>query len=711
MITMKKLCIAVLLLTITPGKIPAQTKAIDSIKYLISNSKADTSKIILINKIAILEMDINPKSALEYSSQALSLSEKLGWKNGQAETRNNMGVIYTRLGDPGAALKNYQEALFLNRQLENKSAEAKNIANIGLAYGDLAEYDKSLEYSKQALEMYRNQGNKTGEARCLTNLGYVYSKLSDIPKALDYDQQALKINREINNLKSVALNLGNIGLVYRDAGKTDQAMKYFLEAIEISKKTGNRYNEAMNLTNIGMMNTEYHNYTAALDYLNKALLIHQELGSKRFEAVTLGNIAAAYYKMNDYDKSIEYYEKALKLGKEVGDRERIGELLVNAGGVLLSKNKIQNGIAYENQAIAISKEIKAPAIEENAWLNLYQLYEKSGRPAEALDAYKKYIDLKDKLQNVDKEKEFTRKEMQYAFDIKEAQNKAVQEKKDLQTRTTIETRSFERNIFLAGMALAAIIAVFMIVISRRLNKLNKQLVAEKEKSDQLSNLKDKLFSIISHDLRSPLINISSVLELIRNDDLPEDSKQKSLELLDNTVQQNLQMLDNLLHWASSQINGVAINKRDVNIDNLIDENIQMIKGSALKKNIQLSVDYDPGMKGYADLSMMKIILRNLLSNAIKFTPEGGEIEITTRHVDQQVEITVKDTGVGMEKDFVNGLFTTAIGQTKPGTNNENGFGLGLRLCKEFVEKNEGQFVIESVPGSGSSFSFTIPRGV
>ena len=266
-----------------------------------------------------------------------------------------------------------------------------------------------------------------------------------------------------------------------------------------------------------------------------------------------------------------------------------------------------------------------------------------------------------------------------------------------------------------GILLVLAFALFMFYYQSRFRKLNHlltrkndEITIEKEKTEKLSLLKDKLFSIISHDLRSPLVYSTSLLELIGSGNLePDKLKRYGTELADE-LRQTIQLFDNLLNWAASQLKGMDINPEKLRVAELVNDNIQMVKSILEKKNILLTSNIEVNSYVLADKNMANLVLRNLLSNAIKFTPGSGKISIEAIREDKMIKLTVTDTGTGIEEDIKNVLFSGDINQSIRGTNQEQGFGIGLKLCTEFVIKNGGEMKVESTLGIGSSFSFTLP---
>lgn len=249
-----------------------------------------------------------------------------------------------------------------------------------------------------------------------------------------------------------------------------------------------------------------------------------------------------------------------------------------------------------------------------------------------------------------------------------------------------------------------------------LNDITKRVEAEqalRERESQLKQLnttKDKLFSIIAHDLRSPFNGILGFSELLikNNKDFELAESEKYLEIINSSAKNTLVLLDNLLHWAKTQTGQINYNPEKVNLVSIIKEVLEISTSIAEIKNITLNYIQSNVTEVYADVNMLKIVLLNLISNAIKFTNPNGEIEVSAIQNQNNIEITVSDNGVGMNEETLNELFKIGKTVITNGTAAEKGSGLGLVLCEEFVEKQGGTIWVESKLGKGSDFKFTIP---
>jgi signal transduction histidine kinase len=251
-----------------------------------------------------------------------------------------------------------------------------------------------------------------------------------------------------------------------------------------------------------------------------------------------------------------------------------------------------------------------------------------------------------------------------------------------------------------------------------LKETNEQLQAQKQqleeserKLKETNTTKDKMFSIISHDLKSPFTSIFGFSDLLIKNFREYDDKQieSFLNNINLTSKHTLILLDNLLDWAGFQSNRITIKKENIDFQLVIDEVIALLSFTAKIKGITLNVHVPNNIVVYTDLNMLQTILRNLISNAIKFTRVGGKIDIVVIQNNNQLEISVIDNGVGISEDVQNKLFQADINYTSSGTLKEKGSGLGLMLCKESVEKLGGKISFMSELGKGSKFKFTIPE--
>jgi signal transduction histidine kinase len=233
------------------------------------------------------------------------------------------------------------------------------------------------------------------------------------------------------------------------------------------------------------------------------------------------------------------------------------------------------------------------------------------------------------------------------------------------------------------------------------------LQQQKEELAELNTFKNKLFSIISHDLKSPMYALRNLFQNMHQYNLPAEEVKEMVPDVLKDLNYTTSLMENLLQWAKSQMQADVIHPTNVNISHLVADVASLLRLQLEAKNINTRVLIKDDVFVYADKDMIQLVLRNLLSNAIKFTPEKGHIEIGFNTFDSFVEVYVHDSGVGITEDGLEKI-RKQIFYTTTGTSSETGTGLGLMLCNEFLTKNGSQLQIESKPGQGSLFSFTLP---
>jgi signal transduction histidine kinase len=249
-------------------------------------------------------------------------------------------------------------------------------------------------------------------------------------------------------------------------------------------------------------------------------------------------------------------------------------------------------------------------------------------------------------------------------------------------------------------------------LRRTVAKKTRVLQEKTERLEELNATRDKLFSVIAHDLKSPFNSILGLSELLMNDMAHNDTSRsdKLLRYIHSSAKNTLILTENLLNWAKSQTGQMQFEPEPVQLKEVVDEVTGIVDASAKYKNVDVGCESMPNIKMYADRNMLKSVLYNLITNAIKFSHENGTVEISAHARRDFVQVTVSDQGVGMDEETKQKLFQIDSGSAK-GTANEEGSGLGLILCKEFVEKQGGQIWVDSALGAGSRFYFTIPASI
>jgi signal transduction histidine kinase/ligand-binding sensor domain-containing protein len=305
---------------------------------------------------------------------------------------------------------------------------------------------------------------------------------------------------------------------------------------------------------------------------------------------------------------------------------------------------------------------------------------------------------------------------EYTFRVKASNNDQVWNEKGVSLQIVILPPWWRRLWFRLTVISIGVFVITAIVLSRFRQLKNQKIHLEKSvelKTAELNELnasKDKFFSIIAHDLKNPFNTIIGFSEIL-SEEIGSGNQVKSIEyanLIKSSAVQTFRLLENLLEWANSQTKKISYNPSDINLRELFTEDFNILNDMASRKNITLKILIPENLMIRADRNMIKTVVRNLISNAIKFTAKGGTVEANAVVSRKQVEISVSDNGIGMTKEIMAKLFRIDAKLSTRGTENEKGTGLGLFLCKEFVEKHGGRISVESEPGNGSVFRIVLP---
>ena len=345
---------------------------------------------------------------------------------------------------------------------------------------------------------------------------------------------------------------------------------------------------------------------------------------------------------------------------------------------------------------------------------LADIYNGKGDTHNALKYFKLYKELSDSLLNEGMLKKTAKLEARYEYEKKETQLKLEQEKKDAVHQHIVRIKELQISIAILLILFLSVLT-FVLFRSRAVkHKTNQTLQANNEKIENQAILlminnqeKDKLFSIIAHDLKVPLYSLKNMLALLKRDSLSEEDLDIIMEELRRDADYSAELVSNLLFWAGSQMKGRVVSPVALPLHRMVDDNIRLFTQQASSKKIGLKNELHPALLAWADKTMIEVLLRNLVNNAIKFCGPGDTITIEGKTMNGTVEICVADTGIGIEKDILKKI-TSKESITTFGTDNEKGTGLGLLLCRDFAEANQGLFRVESEPGKGSRFYFTLP---
>lgn len=599
----------------------------------------------------------------------------------------------------------------------------------------------SLSYSRQALYLSKKNNDQVGVAIALNNMAMAYREQGDYEAAATHSFQALKLSDSIANSAQKQRAIECIGLIMQYQGDYEKALTYFNEALNLANQIGNKANIATSLNNVGSSHIFKKQYNQALDFYTRSLTIRHEIGDSSGIARSLNNIGYVYKNKGLYAKALEYYYHSLDIIEKQPDMQAdLAAILDNLGDIYFLTGQYKESLNYYQQSLAQAEEGKSLQRMKEAYEGLAEVNFKLKQYEQYYDFNRKYIAIQDSIYSSRNSARVTEIQAQYGSEKKEKLIQLLRKEKEIANlKRTSQEQAFElreRRIINYSLGVAMLLVVILSAIyyqrsldrrktnqllaeqnatiiaqNERLHQVNQKLTDSENYLLQLNATKDKFFSIIAHDLKSPLNSLIGFLHILsaRVDAFSPEELSKFARDMNKSVGSLMELLDNLLQWARSQTQTIDFEPSTLDLSDVVTSNISLVHASAQNKNLQVISEIEAGQTVFADKNMLSSVLRNLISNAIKFTPSGGQITISSQSLENEVEVKVQDTGIGIGPTGLEKLFRLDTYHTTLGTASEKGNGLGLILCKEFVERNGGTITVESEQKKGTTFRFTIPK--
>lgn len=569
--------------------------------------------------------------------------------------------------------------------------------------------DQSLDFAIKAQLQAIKIKDVPGLGKALNNIGWAYYRKGDYSKGFDYALRALRINDSLQLLSQLAISYRNVGAIYNSQAKYRESMDYFHKEMSIHAKLNNLLGVGRSLNNIAFSAHRGKFKDSAIIFGHTALEHNSKLGDQYLIAFSLRTLGDVYFEEGSIDRSIDYFLASLTAARAAKSNFIIETSLYRLGKAYQQKKQWKESITYLQQAVAVSKILGAKGEQATIQKLLAFSYAQIGDYKKAYESQATHIALNDTLFEERSRARFAQMQVAFETEKKQAEINLLKKEDEAQKEKIKDQRLYT---FLLLVVVALVMALWLVSWRRNQFKqlANKQLRLQKAALEQASFQKDKIFSILSHDLRMPISSLSGVLQLVDKQSLSEDAFTKIKHALGKQITSLNTTLDNLLLWSRNQMEGVTdVQASECSLYEIVENNCHLLTSAANQKKILIHNDVSITAKAYADVHHVDIILRNLLLNALKFTEEGGIITVQYREDEHMAILDIIDNGIGMTKEQIGKLFKVNTHFTTTGTKNEKGAGLGLLLCKEFVEANHGTVSVKSEPGNGSQFSVTLPK--
>ncbi|WP_293301752.1 ATP-binding protein [Pedobacter sp. UBA4863] len=602
---------------------------------------------------------LNPDSALFYVKKGMAHAEAHNDQLGKAALLNQYGMIEDNATNTESSREKYLAAAQIYRSKKDETGLASTLIRLAGVERKKGNFDKSLAYAMEASTISAKKADKLGMLEAKVALVQSYYQLNKIDIALKHLLIAEKLSSQVP-LSNVSLDMYiQFGTIYNRLGEFDKSISYIEKGLAKSNKTEYNGIRVSLLLLLGQAYQGKGDNKRALEVLKQSLELAVHIKNLAREQNALMQLASLYEK-EDPDSALIYFKRSLVIATNLKKYRHQIAVLEKIGTIYKQKGKL-------NEALAIREEVNA---------------------------------LADKVYYKDMAKQVFSLEAAYELEKSKAK---------LRELTIKNTKaSNQKNIILSIAIGTFIILLITLIYFTRAKHLNKLLQNANASLEESNYVKDKFFSIIAHDIRSPLASTIGVLELIDEDELDEETKKDTIKKLISHCGSSLEILDKLLKWGHMQIKGVILNPTEFNPLPNINRNIALLESASEKKQIIIETEVPDHIIIKADADHFDFVIRNLMANAIKFTGVGGSIKIKAQEVPEEntIRFSVIDNGVGINKARLAKLFQLTSTGTK-GTSAEEGTSLGLIICREFVLANKGNLEVQSEEGKGTTFSFTM----
>jgi signal transduction histidine kinase len=701
---------------------------VDSLKSLLGNSLTskdapiDTLTINRINKLAAEFLDINPDSALYYSKIAIDKSIVLKYNKGIADGMVQEGNVFSLKGDYDKAQKNLYGAKLLYIKTKDDIGLAACYIAIGRMYYRISNYNLASYYFNQALKIDNNIKNEAGIADAYHNIGMVADGVGKSTSALDNYFQSLSLNLKLHDKLSSASNYNDIAEVLKAMDIYPKSLEYYKRALKIWETSKNIQGISTAYQNIGEVYLLEKDYDQALAYFNKSLKMTLSQDDKVGLSGLYNDFGLCYANKKQFDTSLYYMAKSVKMATDFKlDADRT-TAYIGYATVYNLKRDYENAYKYAFMAKKEADRLGGMGLRSNSALQLSSALGGLKRYEEAYEIRKVYEDLKDSLKSDENVQKLTTYNMESSFKEKQHLLAEEHQRKDEQYQQKIQRQGLLSIIFF--IIILGMIAVLIVYykakrkqqkINIMLEDRNSEVMQQKtnlntqaDKLNELNTLKDRLISILAHDLRAPLSTLRGLFGLLEDDSITHEQFLGMIPQALKKLEYTSDFLDTLLFWINSQMDNFHSASKNFTIKEIAAFEVQNYQEQAAEKGIRLVDNIAGDLTVTADPNSIRIVIRNLITNAIKFSKQNDTIRVSANYMDDQnVLLSVKDTGVGMPEKQLNKLFKSKV-DSGTGTNNESGTGMGLLFCKDLIEKCNGRIWVESVQGLGTEFFFTLP---
>lgn len=584
--------------------------------------------------------------------------------------------------------------------------------------------DSALRIIEQAMPIAIEYKDVTAEAELIRMAGIVSFYRVDYEKALNLFIESRELCRAHNNVRGEAKALANISLIFNQQGLYEKSLEMELEVLDMWKNIDDVSRMAGAYNNLGVAYFNLDNYVEALKFYKKAAEMGESAGSNKFLDLYYNNVGNVYLMIDSLDRAKPYFDRAMVIADDTKDKQMQCNSYAYLGEYYMLKKSYEEAIVQLEKSYSLANDIGIVYEIETAAMKLHEAYVKTGDFHKAYTMLLTYKNMADSANNLETIQKLTEIESAVKYEKELELQQAIAEKKEIQNELEYSQQHNVLVISLILLVVAVVFSSFVYQQYQRKSQMNRELTSQRDeilsqkeeietqrdKIEALNHTKDKFFAIIAHDLRNPLSAMDRLAEIldVEYDTLEKDKIRTFIHQINLSSKKTFDLLENLLQWAIVQTGSIQINPSVFNLTTVIRDSIELLQGNLSHKNMQINFPQCVDCMVNGDVEMITTVVRNLLQNAIKFSKEGNRLDFAIDKSDDYWRVSLKDQGIGMSVEDQALLFDLNHDKKKIGNSKEKGTGIGLMLCKEFVELNGGIIWVESEYHVGTTFYFTLP---
>lgn len=570
--------------------------------------------------------------------------------------------------------------------LNDLSARSRANENIGWVYYRQSQWQKAFEYASKAYDFALSAKDTLQAARLMNNMGALYYEQQNFPKAIEQFKKGFEYATKVKDLQTQIRSLNNVALNFTQSGQQDSAMYYARISVSLNENAGSPY-----LTSFA----------------------HRVIGD-------------VYLAKGQYDSAQAIYNRSLDMARQQGIISFETGILHRLGNAYLLDNKLSQAKEILDYSIELCATHGYPTELALSHKYLAKVFEQQGKISEAYKHLNTYLVLNDSINSKANRDRLALLQGMFEQNLQQSELELLKAQNESQSFRLATSRKYIILISIA-VALISFLVVWMYFLNRKVSAKNKDLqlqqnkIAEQNKIlenqsrelGEINETKNKLFSILGHDLRGPIGQVKSVIDLMISDQLDENEFLELIHVLQKDINSVNFTINNILKWSMSQMDGFTLHPSTFSLKATVDNSITLLNPAIVDKKLTVFNQISGDMMVHTDQDLADVIIRNILNNSIKFSKPGDAVTIFAEKVGKFIELCVMDQGVGMDPALVEKILSDEYSITKstPGTKKEKGSGLGLQLVKEFVKKIGGELFIQSVPNHGTRFCVKIPASI